>query len=182
MAIKSVYIDNNVWDFLFDRKMDLSIELPPDQYCLCMTREAEFEIPPIPESKADLKHFIQATVEKCVKTVPLFGFYDESLPADEQRNGGFDQGSFASVAELDFINQQRRSIRDRKKEKTKLYPNEADVSVASRSFGSIVLTLDRKKGPINTAYQQGGRIVFLKEFDESGLSLMEFIEDQISGR
>ncbi|MDF3842300.1 hypothetical protein P3W55_11345 [Pseudomonas citronellolis] len=84
MTIKSVYIDNNVWDFLLDRKMDLSIELPPNHYCLCMTREAEFEIPPIPESKADLKFFIQETIRKCVKTVPLFGFYDESLPADEQ--------------------------------------------------------------------------------------------------
>ncbi|MEP9318169.1 hypothetical protein ABKS89_13590 [Pseudomonas sp. LABIM340] len=182
MPIKSVYIDNNVWDFLFARQMDLSVELPADRYCLCMTREAEFEIPPIPEEKADLKQFIQEAIRSCVRTVPFFGFFDESLPTDEQRHGGFDQGRFASLEELDFINQQRTTIGSRKKEKTKLYPNEADVSVAARSFESIVLTLDRKKGPINSAYQQGGQIVFLTEFDGSGLSLMEYVEAKIVRR
>jgi hypothetical protein len=45
--------------FLFDRKLDLAKELPPDEYQLFMTREAKFEIPPIPESKAALKAFIE---------------------------------------------------------------------------------------------------------------------------
>ncbi|WWG78712.1 hypothetical protein VRC34_18740 [Pseudomonas poae] len=87
----SVYIDANVWNILFDHQIDLTTEFPANQYCLCMTREAEFEIPPIPEEKAELKTFINATVQRAVKTVPLFGFYDESVPADEQRYGGFDQ-------------------------------------------------------------------------------------------
>jgi hypothetical protein len=42
----SIYIDNNVWDFLFDRRLDLAAELPRPDYCICITREAEFEIPP----------------------------------------------------------------------------------------------------------------------------------------
>jgi hypothetical protein len=42
----SIYIDNNVWDFLFERGIDLSVELPRNGYCLFLTREAEFEIPP----------------------------------------------------------------------------------------------------------------------------------------
>jgi hypothetical protein len=54
MAI-NVYIDNNVWNFLFDRELDLAIELPRDEYRLFLTREAEFEIPPIPAEKAELK-------------------------------------------------------------------------------------------------------------------------------
>jgi hypothetical protein len=45
--------------FLFDRKLDLAKELPPDEYQLFMTREAKFEIAPIPESKAALKAFIE---------------------------------------------------------------------------------------------------------------------------
>lgn len=182
MAAVSVYIDNNVWDFLFERGLDLSVELPADRYCLCMTREAEFEIPPIPAEKIELKRFIETTIAKCVQTVSLFGFYDETLPENEQRYGGFDVGRFASDAELDFLNQQRKSISDRKREKTKLFRNEADVSVAARSFESVVLTLDAKKGPINTAYEQGGLVVFLKDFDDSGLSLGDYVDAQIAKR
>ncbi len=147
-----------------------------------MTREAEFEIPPIPAEKIELKRFIETTIAKCVQTVSLFGFYDETLPENEQRYGGFDVGRFASDAELDFLNQQRKSISDRKREKTKLFRNEADVSVAARSFESVVLTLDAKKGPINTAYEQGGLVVFLKDFDDSGLSLSDYVDAQIAKR
>lgn len=182
MTAISIYIDNNVWDFLYERQLDLSAELPATRYCLCMTREAEFEIPPIPADKAGLKRFIDTTIAKCVQTVSLFGFYDETLPADEQRFAGFDVGRFASDMELAFIEQQRKSITARKKEKTKLFGNEADVSVAARSFESVVLTLDAKKGPINTAYEQGGLIVFLKEFDDSGLSLSDYVEAKIANR
>ncbi|SEO71685.1 hypothetical protein [Pseudomonas sp. Snoq117.2] len=179
MAAVSVYIDNNVWDFLFARGLDLSVELPSDRYCLCMTREAEFEIPPISPEKAELKRFIEATVAKCVKTVPIFGFYDESLPPDEQRAGGFGVGRYASDAEIEFVDQQRKTIGNKKRDKSKLYKNEADVSIASRSFESVVLSLDAKKGPINTAYKQGGLVVFLTEFDGSSLSLSNFVDREI---
>lgn len=67
----SIYIDNNVWDLLFEKEIDLSVELPSDEFCLCLTREAEFEIPPIPEEKAALKKFIYDTIEKCsIETRP----------------------------------------------------------------------------------------------------------------
>lgn len=29
-----IYIDNNVWDFLFERGMDLARELPAPEFCL----------------------------------------------------------------------------------------------------------------------------------------------------
>ena len=77
----SVYVDNNVWDFLFERRIDLAVELPRDEFCLCLTREAEFEIPPIPPEKAELKAFIEATIAKCgIQTDTYFGFNDSSLP------------------------------------------------------------------------------------------------------
>lgn len=178
----SVYIDANVWNLLFDHKIDLTEEFPSDRYCLCMTREAEFEIPPIPEEKADLKEFISSTVARAVKTVPIFGFYDDSLPADQQRYGGFNTGGFASEAELAFMSQQRGAIGMRMKAKSKLYPNEADLALASRAFESIVLTLDSKKGPLNTAYQQGGLVVFLDRFLDSGLSLREYVDTDVLSR
>jgi hypothetical protein len=86
----SIYIDHNVWHFLFDRKLDLSLELPKEDFCLCLTREAEFEIPPIPQEKSDLKTFIEETVKKCtIETRRYFGFSDPAHPATEQRVGGF---------------------------------------------------------------------------------------------
>src|SRR5215212_8274696 len=100
----SVYIDNNVWDFLFQRGIGLAKALPKEEFCVCITREAEFEIPPIPDHKADLKAFIQDTIDRCtIKKDGLFGFYDASLPADEQRVGGFHVGRWAQPEELAFI-------------------------------------------------------------------------------
>jgi hypothetical protein len=173
----SVYLDNNVWDFLFERKLDLSAVLPRPEFCICITREAEFEIPPIPPEKTELKAFIDETIAKCdIKVDSLFGFYDESLPPDKQRVGGFDVGRWASADEIAFINQQKTPVGTLKKNrKTGLYKNEADVSLAARSFHSVVLTHD-KSGPINEAYRQGGKVVYLTNFDESGMSLGDFIK------
>lgn len=176
MAI-SVYIDNNVWDFLFKRQIDLSVELPRDEFCLCLTREAEFEIPPIPLEKAELKAFIEATIAKCgIQTDSFFGFNDDSLPPDEQRYGGWDVGRWITPEEMAFITQQRTALKDSKKRLTKLYPGEADISLAARSLHSVILSLDAKAGPINDAYKQGGKVVFLTDFDKSGISLSDFIK------
>jgi hypothetical protein len=55
MAI-TVYIDNNVWDFLFDINLNLSVELSKDEFCLCITREGEFEIPPMKEKNLNRRN------------------------------------------------------------------------------------------------------------------------------
>jgi hypothetical protein len=102
----SIYIDNNVWDFLFERGIDLSVELPRNEYCLFLTREAEFEIPPI--QKRALKAFIEKSIKDCcIETRSLFGFCDHNHPPDEERVGGSDEGYWASTEELAFIEQQK---------------------------------------------------------------------------
>lgn len=178
----SVYIDNNVWDLLFALRIDLAVELPKDEFCVCITREAEFEIPPIEESKPELKAFIEKTIRECsIGTDIFFGFSDDSFPAEEQRVGGFDVGRWAQPEELAFLDQQRTSL-GALRAKTRLYKNEADRSLAARAFTGVVLTLDAKKGPINDAYRQGGRVVFLTEFASSGLPLAEFIRRALGQR
>lgn len=172
MAI-SVYIDSNVWDFLYDRNLDLAAELPRDEFCVCLTREAEFEIPPMPPAK---RAFAEATIARCaIPTDVFFGFNDDSLPPAEQRVAGFGQGRWISREELAFIGQQKTALKTALRP-TKLYGGEADISLAARSFHAIVLSLDAKKGPINAAYRQGGKVVFLTGFDASGRSLKDFIK------
>ncbi|HXT06498.1 MAG TPA: hypothetical protein VN715_06110 [Roseiarcus sp.] len=171
----SVYIDNNVWDFLFDRKMDLAVELPREEYCICITREAEFEISPMPPEK---RAFADATIVRCaVATDVFFGWANETLPTEEQRVAGWGHGRWASAKELAFIDQQRTALKNRIRP-TKLYEGEADLSLAARSMHSVALSLDAKKGPINAAYKQGGKVIFLTDFDTSGLSLADFIRSK----
>ena len=178
-----VYIDNNIWDFLFARKIDLAVALPREEFCICLTREAEFEIPPIQNRKPELKAFIEMTIARCnIPTDSFFGFNDTSLPQSEQRVGGLDVGRFASPEEIAFMVQQRTPLKPKrqiKNPKTKLYKDEADISLAARSFHSIVLSLDAKNGPINNAYKQGGKVVFLTDFDSSGMPLIDFIKKKL---
>jgi hypothetical protein len=176
----NIFLDNNVWDFLFERSIDLSNELPQPQFQIYVTREAEFEIPAIPIDKAALKSFIAETIKHCsIRTDSFFGFFNEKVPKTEQRAGGFNVGRFASSEELGFIQRQRATVMNRKFMKTRLYRNEADVSLGARSFHSVVLTLDKKPGPLIDAFKQGGKVVFLTEFDTQSLGLRDFILSRI---
>ena len=53
---------------------------------------------------------------------------------------------------------------------------EADIALAARSFRGAVLTRDRKPGALADAHRQGGKVVFLTGFEESVLTLREFVE------
>lgn len=175
----NVFIDNNVWDFLFARRIDLAVALPSERFCLYIPREVEFEVARIPPEKAELKAFIEATIERCgIRTDTFFGFNDDSLPPNEQRVGGFGEGRWISREEHEFM--ERAALKTAKKRPSKLYPEEADISLAARAFHSVVLSLDNKSGPIRDAYQQGGMVVFLTNFDKSGLSLGDFILKSLS--
>lgn len=180
---QSIFIDNNIWDFLFARNLDLSVELPSSRYSIGITREAEFEIPPIKERNPELELFIEQQRAKCKVVVDTyFGFEESTIPSDEQRVAGFGHGRWASQKETEFIAAQNRKMANRnrrKNEKTKLHKEEADVALAARSFDSIVLSLDAKEGPILDARRSGGQVVFLTNFDARGKSLKQFIDDEL---
>ena len=138
-----VFIDGHVWNFLFDRKLDLAVVLPAIEWGIMHTREAEFEIP---VGKPELDVFIRETTKRCkIQTDSLFGFADEKKPLVEQRFGGFGIGRWAHPDEVVFLASQRAS---HAKRPTKLQKHEADISLAARSFHSVVLTLDRRSAPL----------------------------------
>jgi hypothetical protein len=177
----NVFIDSNIWNFLFEQQIDLAVALPSDRFYLYIPREAEFEVAPIPPEKAALKAFIEATIEKCgIRTDTFFGFNNDSLSPDEQRVGGFGEGRWISREEHEFMDQQRAALKTDKKRRSKLHPNEADISLAARAFHSVILTLDAKPGPIRDAHRQRGMVVFLTDFKKSGLSLGDFILKSLS--
>jgi tRNA threonylcarbamoyladenosine modification (KEOPS) complex Pcc1 subunit len=66
-GIIAITLDNNVWDFLFHRKIDLAAELPSDEFAIFITREVEIERMAIPynKSKAALRSYIDQTIAKC---------------------------------------------------------------------------------------------------------------------
>lgn len=171
----SVYLDNHVWDFLCERKLDLCAELPPDEFRVYITREAEFEIPPMPPG---LRAFTEATIARCgVRTDAMFGFYDNRYPPDKQRVLGWNQGRWASPQEKAFIDQQAHRLGELNSS-TGLHEHEADRALAARALQAVILSSDRR-GPIKEAAKQGGQVVSLMNFDTSGLSLGAFIKAAI---
>ena len=169
----TVFIDHNVWDFLFVHQIDLLAEFPAERFALAITREAEFEIAPTPSA---LQNFIAAEIARCSITVDsLFGWSDERHDPEDQRVGGFNVGRWASAAEVDFYASQQTRLHEPKK-KTRLYKNEADVALGARAFSSVVMSLDSKPGPLRDALAQGGRVVFLDRLPDASTSLGASVE------
>ena len=114
----------------------------------------EFEIPQMPERK---RTFVEATIAKCnIGTDAFFGFFDNSRPPDEQRVQGFGQGQWRANGNwISFPGEPKC-----RRAPNKAHKHEADVSLAARSFHSVVLTLDTKRGPLKRAFRQGGKAFF----------------------
>jgi hypothetical protein len=176
----AITLDNNVWDFLFLRGLDLASELPLDQFAIFITREVEIEISAIPAhpSKTALKDYIARTIVSCdIRTTSVFGFVLDG--PGPRRVGGFDQGTWQSQTEREFyaaISEQY--LLEKCKKNSQLTDNEGDAAVAAQSFFSIVLTCERpnKSGPLRFAAEHGGKILYLEGFDQSGVTLKAYIE------
>lgn len=179
----TVFLDNNIWDFLLCSGLDLCAELPAETFDLFITREGEFELDAIPDvdvngaSKVALKRFIARTRATCnVKVQSFFGFPDPRFADGEQRVAGFDEGYWAPSSALTFIEAQRQKRPEKPQQRrSKLYPLEADISLAARAFDAVVLTRDEKPGPLRDARAQGGRVLYISEYRASGLNLRAYI-------
>lgn len=170
----AVTLDNNVWHFLFDKRLNLGLELPSEEFAIFIPREGEIETEGTP---VDVKEYIARMRAECgVKTTSVFGFAGDG--SGPQRRGGFDQGTFRSQTEAEFYAAINETFLIKRRPKgSGLFGNEGDAAVAAQSFSSIVLTCEnpRKAGPLRFAAEHGGAILYLDTFDGSGQTLKEFI-------
>lgn len=175
----AVTLDNNVWDFLFARKIDLAAQLPSNEFAVFITREVEIESMAIPNvgSKTKLKDYIAWTINQCgITTTAVFGFATDG--PGPQRVGGFNEGTWQSQTEREFYDAVTQSYLFGKKEtNSQLTQNEADAAVAAQSFFSIVLTCEnpKKPGPLRFAAEHGGKVLYLPDIDRSGLTLKAYV-------
>ena len=185
-----VVIDSCAWNYLFVNSIDLASELPREGFSIFISREVEIEICSIPDDGKDgndkrpLKKYIKNSIEaNQVRTTSLFGFAthepDGSL-SKVQTNSGFGQGTFQSEKDRAWYAAEtiKQYFPSNKIQNSGLGKNQADASLAVRSFDSIVLTDERKgkPGPLSIAVRQGGRVVYLgAEVEPSGLSLREYL-------
>lgn len=167
----SVLIDSNAWDFLFDRAIDINLELPPEDFSLFITREVEIEIDAIPDvkkgiDKRPLKQYIRDSItQNQVRITATFGFAEANPVDGPATYAGFGQGTFQSGKERDWYGKEkiRGYILGKSKKGSGLSDNQADAAVAAASFDCVVLTCDKKSGPISEAAESGGNVIFLSD-------------------
>jgi len=178
-----IYLDNNIFDFLYETNIDIVHEFPKELFRLCITKEIKFETEPIQDIAK--QQFIQNLIEKDIKIIALFGFGDERHSPDKQRVGGWDDDGAGWDADAEENERYRAELNKKflveiKNPKHDLYKEEADIDLAVRSIKNIVLTFDKKehkkKGPLNDAYEKGYKVVFLTGFDTSKDTLNLFVK------
>lgn len=185
----AVFIDGCAWNYLFSHNVNLAEAFPSDEYILFQTREGEIEILAIPTDGKDktdnryLKAYIEDSIAThSVQTTSVFGFAsvepDGSL-SKVQVYGGFNQGTFQSEADRRWYGsaEVKSLVHNKGRRPSGLGKNQADASLAVRSFDLIVLTNEgkEKNGPLRLAADQGGRIVYLTDVEQSGLSIKDYI-------
>lgn len=189
--IIGVLIDSCAWNYLYKNEINLERELPPNRFRVYVTREVEIELGAIPEvgrdgtDKRALKAYIKQGIDRLpVKTSYVFGFQSiepDGTPSPVQVYGGFGVGTFQSKEATEFyaIPEIKQQIHSGKKSNSGLGKNQADASLAAKSFHSIVLTNERmnKTGPLKVAADLGGKIVYLEaQVKPSGLTIGEYLE------
>ncbi|MBV1798553.1 hypothetical protein [Siccirubricoccus sp. G192] len=176
----AIYIDSNVWNWLFESNIDLWEEFPADSYEVCITNEIILEVDSIPEDKNLLREFAERTIKNAgAVNRPYFGFCNPDYQLGQQRAGGFGSGVLAKADEVAF--KHMRSHPAGAARPTGLEKHEADDALCMRSLHNVVLTLNMKN-PFKAAYEKGGNVVFLNGFESCNISLREFVEAHLKSR
>lgn len=180
-----IYMDNNVFDFLYETQIDIVEEFPKELFRLCITKEIKFETEPIQDIAK--QQFIQKLIEKDIEIISFFGFFNDRHLPEKQRAGGFNIGVFSDKENESYRKElNEKFLVEIKNPKHDLYKEEADIDLAVRSIKNIVLTFDKKenkkKGPLNDAYEKGYKVVFLTGFDTSKETLNLFVKRRLEER
>lgn len=193
-----IFIDSCAWDYFFETRTNLSIELPSEKYRIFVTPGTDYEIGKIPDiskdhkEKGELKDFIQRSLhENDVEVAGFFGFAEmnpDGNPFDYQSVLGFDQGTFAGpsdVEELQWLASADVTHFVGAPKATGVQKNGSDAALAAKSFRCLVLTNERpnKSGPLQFAASKGGAVIFLlAELSPSGLSLGDYVRNFLADR
>ena len=174
----NIYIDNNVWNYFFENDINLESYFPKNEFSLLITTHGRFEVQQMPDSCLDMKQYIETSLSLYVSVDGIFGFYDPSLPDNEQRVCGFDQGRFTSLEESSIRSelQIKYGTKKKRKETQILFQQEADIELASRSTQGVVITFDVKRGPLLEAKEKGGNVVMLSSNEASKLPVEQFMK------
>lgn len=147
----TVYIDNNIWDLVFQQGIFLDECFPSDKFSLTINKHGWYEIEQTtdPEKRERLKKYVSSYVERgVVKEDYIFGFYNPSVPASEQRRSGFGMGRFGDKKENEERKRLSKIFGGKGKRKSSMIINkqEADIELGALSTNSYVITLDKKMG------------------------------------
>jgi hypothetical protein len=180
----SVLIDSNAWNYLFDRSIDINLELPSEEFVIFITREVEIELDAIPETgkggqdKRPLKQYIRDSLARNqVKTSAVFGFAEANPASTPPTYAGFGHGTFQSDQDRAWYERKKTQdfILGKSIKGSGLTGNQTDASVAVSSFYSFVLTCDKKGGPLLDAAKCGGKVIFLTEDSLATQSLRQLL-------
>ena len=185
--MKRIYLDNNVWDFAYQNDIDLMAYFPPHKFSLAISKHGRFEINQMTNRPytVGLKKYIFSLLGSDVEEVHTFGFKDSRYSDDEQRSSGFGVGGFSSA----FENNERERLnalfggQGKRKEGLILNKQEADIELGALSVHHYVLTLDKKPGPLKSASENGGNVIFLNELSPAlDPSVLQQAADQVDGK
>ncbi|EKO3904883.1 hypothetical protein GWZ48_002320 [Vibrio fluvialis] len=160
-----VIIDNNMWDFFYKNNIDISEVFSREKYSLFVCQHGLYEIEQ-GKSNTEFYNFAMSHInEGIVKVKALFGTLDHNVPDQHQRRQGFGLGVLGSRlnADLNAKILEKHSIGGKRKSTMIMNKDETDIELGSLSATYYVLTQDKKNGPLRTAQELGGKVIFIDE-------------------
>ncbi|MFD1006773.1 hypothetical protein [Oceanisphaera ostreae] len=177
-----VFLDNNMWDYFADNKVDINEFLPENEYELAITTHGKYEILQIPEHRMHVKEYALKALDNRVKIDAVFGFYSDLFPVEYQRSSGFSKGRLSSDSEGEVrasLIKKYGSTEKRKKSQI-LFKEEADIELAVREKFHAVVTFDaNKNGPLLDALNNGWKVISLNLKDSRESSVRLFMANLV---
>lgn len=160
-----IFLDNNMWDYFADNKVDLLSYFPKSEYELFITTHGKYEIFQISDNKRQyVKDYALEALKSIVKVDSIFGYYNDLFPIEYQRTSGYDVGRYPNENENEIRSElfAKYGTYEKRKKSQILFKQEADIELAVRSKDYPVITFDVKKnGPLLDALNNKWKIIAL---------------------